>query len=176
MLAIENLEATGAVENYYPASQGFTEVEESNFRLPEDLLEWVSPNLVAAWVEYETTRFACFDTASASASRMKNLLSVLSFSYAVAIYPSARISEECRTNPILRNLCGGQTPFAHELWSTRRRCRRVLRGILTEVFARALRHKAASEFRLTESVQQGLESRVTERLDLARHMDTMDLE
>jgi transposase len=154
------------------------EHSEEKFSVPLDLTEWIDAQTIRAWVneEIDTLDWSNPELKKELALhpnlRPRELLTILSYAYAVGIYESEEISRLCTTDRTFRELSGKEVPSHRGLERFRRENRGLLKWILVQVFKRALREKHGLNISLLPSgLKQYLIELATERLNLARHMD-----
>ena len=153
--------------------------ERVSVELPANLRLWFCDSTVICWIRQELEKQGGAQRQPGRAQRQSadddatNLLSVLAFGYASLVFASDEIANACRCDPAFWQLCHGHAPFAHELRSFRRHNRRFIESLLTVIFARAITHKfGLMSALLPAELQEDLRRHASERLDLARHMDT----
>ncbi|HYG36886.1 MAG TPA: transposase [Clostridia bacterium] len=152
-------------------------------RLPLDLREWVGSGTLICWIHEELDRFCLQDFGLTEASypepicQPKTLLAILVYAYATETFESEGIEHACKSDTAFRLLCDGTTPYARELTLFRRRNRGLLVTLLVRLFTRALREQfVLGEANLPLGLRHRLHEEAVERLDIARHMDTVDLD
>lgn len=157
----------------------FEKCEEWRDPLPVwvDLSAAVEAETLLSWIETEVAMLSWNMTEQYERSpakhgvviELRRLLHLLSFSYATGLYGSEEIIRACRTDPLMRDICGGMVPFAHELQSARRRHRMLLEKVLAAVMLRvALARPGVSGIYVARNVSAG----ATQRLNAARHLDS----
>jgi hypothetical protein len=147
--------------------------------LPTDLRNWFSDATLAAWIEEEVSKLSadrarpCGHSQKQVDSDCATILSLLALALASQVYGSIDIARACASEPMFRRLCQGRPPFPHELCRLRRQNRPVLERILTGLFSRAILRKFGLDSALLPGeLQEDLRKHATERLDLARHVDS----
>ncbi len=150
-----------------------------SLELPANLRMWFCDAVIACWIEQElnsleedrpASRGSLWPDPDSDATRM---LSVLVFGYASLVFGSDEIAAACRSDPAFRRLGHDQTFFPDELRSFRRHHRPILELVLAGVFIRAITRKfGLTSALLPIELEQDLRQHASERLDLARHMDT----
>lgn len=148
---------------------------------PADLGRWVCPSEVLAWAADEVELLpwngpgAAGQLLGVAREWANRMLTLLSFAYARQMFDSEGIAHACRTDPMLQRLCPGSVPFANEFRTFRRRYRRVLERVLAGIFMRGIRHRFDLRgVPLPVELEQDLEKLAAQRLDIARHMDTVE--
>jgi hypothetical protein len=151
---------------------------EEKFSVPLDLSEWVDAKVIGTWVneeigtlDWSNPEFAAVLAANPK-FRPRELLTVLSYAYAIGIYESEEVSRLCTADAVFREMCGEEVPSHRALERFRRENRGLFKWILVQVFKRALREKHGLNISLLPSgLKRYLVELATERLNLARHMD-----
>ena len=149
-------------------------------KIIDDLRRWADPYVLASWVVSEVDAFGyggiidgTFDQMPESDPRA--LLSILTYSYAVGIYSSEDIVRNCRTNEAFDALSGGRFLFRHELKWFRCRHRPQLIESVSRVFIRAIcEWYGLGRTDVAPYLERYLRRLAVERLDVARHLDTVD--
>jgi hypothetical protein len=156
-------------------------VASGRFDLPANLTEWASPQRLRSWVEEEVQRLdwdrpevAAYLRAH-SEYRPQILLSLLAYAYATQVLSSDDIVARCYADRAYQLLCQGPAPSAGELGRFRRENRDLLRAVLSQVFLRAVRERCGGDaVLLPPGLKKGLLDSATERLNVARHMDSLE--
>jgi hypothetical protein len=149
----------------------------AEFALPADVTEWVGHDLVRGWVLDETGTFDWEHPALQEFLRThpdfhpRELLCLLTFAYATAVFESEDIVAHCYRDPAWRRLVKGNVPTAAEIGKFRKENRGLLKWCLAQVFKRALRTRFELGELIPAGIRQYLVRDAGERLDLARHMD-----
>ncbi len=151
------------------------------FALPADLTDWVSAPLLMLWVKEEVEKLDW--TRPEVVAYLKRhpeyqpqaLLGLLAYAYATQVLGSEDIVGRCYSDRTFQSFCQGAAPIARELMRFRRENRGLLRGILYELFARAIQARfPAGHLLLPPGLKRLLLDTATERLDVARHMDSLE--
>jgi len=102
-------------------------------------------------------------------------LSVLGYSYVIGIFSSEEIVRHCRTNEAFAALSGRKFLFRQELTLFRRRHRPLLIELIGRVFVRAVcEWYGVGRTDVAPYIESHLRRMAVERLDIARHLDTVD--
>lgn len=150
---------------------------DAEFALPADVSQWVGHDLVREWVTAETATFDWEHPALKEFLRThpdfhpRELLCLLTFAYATAVFESEDIVSHCYRDPAFRQLVKGHIPTAAEIGKFRKENRGLLKWCLTQIFKRALRTRFELGELIPAGIRRYLERDAIERLDLARHMD-----
>ncbi len=150
--------------------------------LPENLRKWFCDITLVTWIDEEIKRFAWIHPQVALYSHEEHqeddpalMASVLVFAFASEMFASEDIAWACRFDPVFHRLCNGRPPFPQQLCAFRRKNRPMLVQVLTGVFKSALNQKLGrSAAPLSHDISRNLHDQAVERLDVARHMDTVD--
>jgi hypothetical protein len=135
-----------------------------------DLGIWVRPAAMLAWIldEIEAVghdrREPAGRMGEPTLTKERAMAGLLVFACAREMFDSEEVARACRTDPILRQLCGGAAPFADELQTFRRRNRPLLEGVLTQ-------RLGPGSLLLPGVMENHLRRFAVERFNLARHMD-----
>jgi hypothetical protein len=164
-----------------PSPEGEAMAEQESFALPQDLTEWLGAALVMEWVEEEVERLEWNQPGVQAYLKQhpdycpKMMLSLLGYAYATHVLGSEDIVTRCYSDTTFRLLSRGNAPTATEVMRFRRENRGLLRGILYGVFVRALKeHYGSDALLLPPGLKRLLLDSATERLDVARHMDSLE--
>jgi transposase len=155
--------------------------EHEQFSLPADLTQWIEPTVLMEWVEEEVEKLE-WNQPEVEAYlkhhpdyRPKIMLGLLVYAYATQVLGSDEIAGRCYSDTIFRLISRGEAPSASELMRFRRENRGLLRGMLYQVFVRAIQeHHSTGSILLPPGLKRGLLDSAVERLDIARHMDSLD--
>ncbi len=169
--------------NQPPAGLGSEQTQSRplSVELPTNLRNWFCDATLVAWTvdEINNLNWDHPEVRQYLEAHLEHdpagLLAVLAFAYVSQVFGSDEIAHACRSDPVFHGLCNGRPPFPRELWSFRRRNRAVLERILVSVFTQAVMRKfGLASVVLPIELEQDLREHAAERLDLARHMDTMN--
>jgi hypothetical protein len=154
---------------------------DTEFSLPTNLTEWVDAWSLLGWVEEEVDKL---DWSKAAVRdyldrhpdyRPRVLLCLLAYAYATQVFGSEEIVRNCYSDTIYRLVCEGKAPERQELIRFRRDHRGLLKEILTYVFVRAVRERWGIGLTLLPpGLKRSLLENALERLNIARHMDSME--
>ncbi len=148
--------------------------------MPLDLRQWVGVGELISWIEDEVENCAPRSQPDANTTQSQYagaLLSVLAFAYATSNFDSDAVARGCQTDAAFRLLCEGRAPFPDQLTRFRRRNRGLLVTILVRLLARAwCRHQGLGTPPLSARLRRKLHERAVERLDIGRHMDSIELD
>jgi hypothetical protein len=152
-------------------------------RFPADLREWASPWQIRTWIYEEIGRLdrdnsiLGQDPQRQQLSQRRAMVCLLCFAYATQQFSSQQIAEASWSNAVLREICDGHAPFAHEVRNFRRQHRPVLEAALAGVFLQALasRHHLDPSL-LTPEIERDLREQAVNRLEIAWQMDIDDEE
>jgi len=146
----------------------------------DELPNWPDPFALASWVQkeadaltYAAVMAGIFDPKAESDTRV--LLCVLAYSYAIGIFSSEEIVRNCRTNDAFAALSGGKFLLRQELKWFRCRNRPLLIELVGRVFVRAVcEWYNLGRTEVAPYIETHLRRAAIERLDIARHLDTVD--
>ena len=149
-------------------------------RVINELRSWADPFAFASWVEGEAEALSygaimegAFDPKGESDPRI--ILCVLAYSYAIGIFSSEEIVRHCRTNEAFSALSGGKYLFRQELKWFRCRNRPLLTELVGRVFVRAIcEWYGLGRTEVAPYIDSHLRRLAIERLDIARHLDSVD--
>jgi hypothetical protein len=154
---------------------------EEEFSLPADLGEWAAPCTLMEWIEEEVERLDWKNPEVVEYLRLhpdyrpKAMLCLLAYAYASQVFGSEEIVRRCYNDTVYRLLCEGKAPQAQQLIRFRRENRGLIKGILTYVFIRAVREQfELGTVLLPPGLKRYLLDNAVERLNTARHMDSME--
>ncbi|MBI5386551.1 MAG: transposase [Verrucomicrobia bacterium] len=150
--------------------------------LPLDLTEWVEKTTLLEWIEEEVDKFDWkHPELEAYLSRHpeyrpKMLLCLLAYAYATQVFTADEIVGKCNAEVIYRLICQDNPPTQKEVTRFRRENRGLLKGLLVPVFIRALKSKfQLGDILLPPGLKRYLLDQAVERLDIARHMDRVEV-
>lgn len=149
--------------------------------LPLDLTEWVAAGTLADWVEEEVE---AFDWSSPNLLdylkrhpefRPKEMLSLIAYAYSTQVFSAEEIVRRCYTDTVFRLICKNTAPSGEEIVRFRRENRGLLKGILYGVFVRAVRARFdLNDTLLPPGLKRYLLDKAVDRLNIARHMDSIE--
>lgn len=145
-----------------------------------ELNRWADPYALASWVVSEADALSygmmmqgAFDQKEHSDPGA--LLSILAYSYVNGIFSSEEVVQNCRTNEAFAALSGGKFLFRHEVKWFRCRNRPLLTELVGRVFVRAIcEWYGLGRTEVAPNIETYLRRLAVERLDIARHLDTVD--
>lgn len=148
---------------------------------PWDMREWVPAEQLLAWLQaevetldWQNPKLLAYLRAHPD-YRPKLLLSLLSYAYLIGLYAAEDISEQCYSDPTLRQLCQQHPPTATELRVFRRENRGLIRWCLERVLQRALRQCCGlTEELLPAGWRRSVADTALSRLELARYLDRFE--
>jgi hypothetical protein len=145
--------------------------------LPLNLGDWMEREKVMGWVLEEvdtldqTDHIVKATLATKVEPRPRTMLALLALAYCTQVFRSTEVVQACHTEPVFRQVCGGQPPFEGEIEHFRRTHRAAVERVIAQVLLRAVREKF--HFQPNE-VPPGLEKnmhfRAEQRTDMARHL------
>jgi hypothetical protein len=160
---------------------GEAEVEDEEFTLPADLTQWIEPTVLMEWAEEEAENLGWRQPEVEGylkqhpEYRPKIMLTLLTYAYATQVLSSEEIASRCYADTDFRLISRGEAPRARELMRFRRENRGLLRGILYQLFVRAVKERyPTGSVLLPPGLKRLLLDSAVERLDIARHMDSLD--
>lgn len=145
-----------------------------------ELHRWVDPYVLASWVVSEADALSCGVTMEGTMGRKtesdsRAVLSILAYSYVIGVYSSEEVVRNCRTNDAFAVLAGGKFLFRHELKWFRCRHRPLLTQLVGRIFVRATcEWYGLGQTDIAPHIESYLRRLAVERLDIARHLDTID--
>ena len=145
-----------------------------------NLSEWVCAGTLLGWIEQEIQKLdwshpmVLDHLRQHPQYRPKAMLRVLSYAYATGVFCSEEIARICQFEAVFNLLCEGRAPFPDELSLFRRRNRKVLERILSQVLYQASEdlHRADRQGERTGLRQKCMAGEAAERLNIARHLDS----
>lgn len=148
---------------------------------PWDLREWVPADRLLAWLQAEINTLDWHNPKLLAylrahpGYRPRILLTLLSYAYLTGLYATEDITEQCYSDPTLRQLCGQHPPTATELRLFRRENRGLIRWCLDRMLQRVLRHRfGLREELLPAGWRKCAASTALSRLELARYLDRFE--
>jgi hypothetical protein len=146
-----------------------------------ELRNWADRFALASWVETEAEALSYsvgmeewFDEKTESNPGI--ILSVLGYSYTIGIFSSEEIVRQCRTNDAFSALSDGNFLFRQELTRFRRRNRRLLIELIGRVFVRVVSEwYGLGGTEVAPYIVSYLRRMAIDRLDIARHLDAVDV-
>lgn len=147
-------------------------------KVPLDLKEWFSVEQLLAWVLEALEQVGEVDPAHQAGSpdpRRAFLLTLLTLAYVTEQFRNTDILRACASDPVFGHLCAGKAPFKQELEHFRRANRQLLQTLLAFVLDRAVEKRFDLEpGAIPAGLKRDLLIRAEERMDIARHMNTID--
>lgn len=154
---------------------------EEELAIPLDLGNWVSAAQLREWIMTEVARLDWTNAALMELLRRhpdfepKALLNTMTFAYAIGVFSSDEIVRRCSEEPEFHGVRPKLPPRSAELKRFRKENRGLLKWCLVCVITQALKTQFL-EGQSIETLPAGLRRFVvqnaTERLDIARHMDS----
>jgi len=149
-------------------------------RIVGELRGWADPFALSSWVEAEAEALSygavmegAFNQNGESDPRI--LLCVLAYSYAIGIFSSEEIVRSSRTRDAFKALSGGKFLIRQELKWFRCRNRPLLTELVARVFVRAIcEWYSLGRTDVAPYINTHLRRLAIERLDIARHLDSID--
>ncbi|HEY5909029.1 MAG TPA: hypothetical protein VJA21_00340 [Verrucomicrobiae bacterium] len=155
-------------------------METSPLDVPLDLATWVAPQTIAHWIREEIDQL---DRSKPEVrgvlshppdARPQVILSVLLFAYSTQRFTNSEILAACHSDPVMKQLCDGQAPFADEIGHFRRTHRALLEFLLGQLLIRAVREKFVEAGQLPPGLQRSLKNRAVDQIDTARHLSSLE--
>ena len=154
---------------------------EEEFSLPLDLTEWVEKTKLLEWIEEEVEKFDWANPELVAylqrdpEYRPKMLLALLAYAYSTQIFGAEEIVRRCYGDVVFRLICDNAAPSGQEITRFRRENRGLLRGLLLAVFVRVVKAQfELGDAWLPPGIKRYLLNSAVERLNIARHMDTVE--
>lgn len=153
-------------------------ITEDFCRLPLDLRERVEPVRLMRWIheaalELDWRNPLVVDyLRRCPEDRPQMMLTLLAYVFLTRAGGAEEIASACRSERELHLLCEGSPPFSTEITAFRRKNRRLLQFVLERVILRTVVEVSEVGFMEVANTAENAKRQASERLDLARHMDS----